>query len=284
MKIAVTYDNENVNQHFGHTEYFKIFEVEDGGVASDEVISTEGSGHEALADFLADRGVDVLLCGGMGQGAKDALDAAGIEVISGVQGNVNQALADYLMGNLVSSGVNCDHHHEDGHECGDECSCEGGCGGCGGGCGTPQIIFEGKNAGKAVSVHYVGTFNDGTQFDSSYDRDEPLQFFSGVGMMIPGFDKAVVDMEVGETVEIHLTPDEAYGEYDPSAVFTVNKAEMPGSENAEEGQMVYLQSPYGQPIPALVAAVDEETVTFDCNSQMAGKELNFKIELLSVSE
>ena len=115
------------------------------------------------------------------------------------------------------------------------------------GCGTPQIILEGKNAGKTVRVHYTGTFNDGTKFDSSYDRGEPLEFISGAGMMIKGFDKAVVDMEVGDVVDIHLMPEEAYGMANPDAVFSVQISELPGSEELEAGQQVYLQNAMGQP-------------------------------------
>ena len=94
-----------------------------------------------------------------------------------------------------------------------------GCGGCHGGCGTPEPIMEGKNVGKKCRTHYKGTFNDGTQFDSSYDRGEPLEFICGVGQMIRGFDQAVANMEVGESVEIHLMPEEAYGMPDPAAIF-----------------------------------------------------------------
>ncbi len=284
MKIAITYEDGNVFQHFGHTETFQLFEIEDGGIAGETLLDTAGTGHEALAGFLEDNGVDVLICGGMGDGAKMALDAAGIDVISGVTGDTHQAVAAYLRGELVSAGVNCDHHDHDHGECGDDCDCSGGCGGCGGGCGggAPRIIYEGPNAGKICSVNYIGTFNDGTQFDSSYDRGEPLQFVCGVGMMIPGFDKAVVDMEIGQVIDIHLTADEAYGEHDPQAVFTVPVSEMPGSEQLSAGDRVYLQGPGGQPLPALVAAKDDDNITFDLNSEMAGKELNFKIELVDV--
>lgn len=286
MKVAVTYENGQVFQHFGHTENFQIFEIEDGGVADSYILETGDAGHEALAGFLLENGVNVLLCGGMGDGAKNALDAADIEVISGVNGDTHQAIAAYLRGELVSAGVNCDHHHdhdhgEDGCDCGD--SCGGGCGGCGGGCGGGMtVIYEGPNAGKICSVHYTGTFNDGTKFDSSYDRAEPLQFVCGVGMMIPGFDKAVVNMEVGQVIDIHLSADEAYGDHDPAAVFTVAISEMPGSEDLQTGDRIYLQGPNGQPLPALVSAKDDENITFDLNSEMAGKELNFKIELLDV--
>ena len=125
---------------------------------------------------------------------------------------------------------------------------------------------------------------DGTQFDSSYDRGEPLEFVCGAGMMIPGFDAAVANMEVGETVQVHLMPSGAYGETDPNAVFTVETAQLPGSEGLSVGQQVYLQNAYGQPVPVKVAAKDDKTVTFDANHEMAGKELNFTIELVEVSE
>ena len=100
--------------------------------------------------------------------------------------------------------------------------------------------------------------------------------------MIRGYDAAVANMDVGETVEIHLMPSEAYGELDPNAVFTVEIANMPGAENVEVGQQVLLQNMYGQPVPVKVVAKDETTVTFDANHEMAGKELNFTIELVEV--
>ena len=83
MKIAVTFENGQVFQHFGHTEQFKLYEVEGGKIVSSEVIDTNGSGHEALADFLAQRGVGALVCGGIGDGAQAALSASGIEICSG---------------------------------------------------------------------------------------------------------------------------------------------------------------------------------------------------------
>ena len=202
MKIAVPYNNGEIFQHFGKSEEFKIYEVVDGQILSSTIISAEGAGHEALAGVLAQQDVALLICGGMGDGAKSALDAAGIQVISGVSGDVDQAIADFLAGELISEGVNCGHH----------------CGGCG---HEMQVIYEGENAGKSVEVHYIGTFDDGTKFDSSYDRGEPLAFIAGVGMMIPGFDKTVVDMTVGEKKTIHLEPQDAYGEHDPEAVIQV---------------------------------------------------------------
>ena len=286
MKIAVTYDNGNVFQHFGRTEQFKVYEVEDNKVVSSEVIGSGGTGHGALAGLLAGQDVDVLICGGIGGGAQAALAEAGVELCAGAEGNTDEAVEAYLRGELVYTGANCDHHHEEGNDCGghDEGhSCGGGCGSsCGGGCGSSRPAFEGKNVGKTCRAHYRGTFNDGTQFDSSYDRGEPLEFVCGAGQMILGFDKAVADMEVGQTVDVHLMPEEAYGMPDPAAVFTVEIAQLPGSEELEAGQQVYLSNQFGQPFPVKVTAKDETTITFDANHEMAGKELNFRIELVEV--
>ena len=285
MKIAVTYDSGNVFQHFGKTEFFKVYEVEDNKVVSSEVIGSNGVGHGALAGLLADQAVDVLICGGIGGGAQAALEEAGVELCAGAEGDTDQAVEAYLRGELISSGANCDHHHhEEGHSCGgheEGHSCGGGCGeSCGGGCGQPALT--GRNVGKTCRTHYRGTFNDGTQFDSSYDRGEPLEFICGAGQMIRGFDAAVADMEIGQVVDVHLMPEEAYGMPDPNAIFTLEIAQLPGSENLEAGQQVYLSNQYGQPFPVKVAAKDETTITFDANHEMAGKELNFRIELVEV--
>ena len=272
MKIAATYDNGKIFQHFGKTEFFKVYEVEDNKVISSEVISSNGTGHGALAGLLADQGISVLICGGIGGGAQTALAEAGVELCSGAQGDVDAAVDAYLKGELVSTGVNCDHHHhEDGHSCGN----------CGGGCGS-QPAITGPNVGKTCRTHYRGTFNDGTQFDSSYDRGEPLEFICGAGQMIKGFDAAVANMEVGQVVDVHLMPEEAYGMPDPSAIFTLEIEQLPGAEDLTVGQQVYLSNQYGQPFPVKVNAKDEKTITFDANHEMAGKELNFRIELVEV--
>lgn len=289
MKIAVTYDNGNVFQHFGKTESFKVYEVKGQKVVSSEVISSNGSGHGALAGLLAEQGVDVLICGGIGGGAQAALSEADIELCAGAQGNTDEAVEAYLKGELVSSGVNCDHHgeghscghHEEGHSCGgheEGGSCGSSCGGCGG----TQAAITGRNVGKTCRTHYRGTFNDGTQFDSSYDRGEPLEFVCGAGQMIKGFDAAVADMEVGEVKEIHLMPEEAYGMPNPEAIIKVEIAQLPGSEDLQIGQQVYLSNQYGQQFPVKVTEKDETMITFDANHEMAGKELNFKIELVEV--
>ena len=304
MKIAVTYDNGNVFQHFGRTEAFKVYEVEDGKVIDSQVMSAGGVGHEALAGLLADQSVDVLICGGIGGGAQAALAEAGVELCAGAQGDADQAVEAYLKGELVSTGANCDHHHhEEGHSCGQheeghscghheeeqsgqeqegEASCGDGCGkGCGGCSGCAPSI-TGRNVGKTCRAHYRGTFNDGTQFDSSYDRGEPLEFVCGAGQMIYGFDAAVADMEVGQIVDVHLMPEEAYGQPDPNAIFTLEIAQLPGSEGLNAGDKAYLTNQYGQPFLVTVTAKDETTITFDANHEMAGKELNFRIELVEV--
>ena len=280
-RIAVTYENGNVFQHFGKTESFKVYEVENEEVVNSEVIGSNGAGHGALAGLLAEQKIDVLICGGIGGGAMAALEECGIEVCAGTEGDTDAVVEAYLKGELESAGVTCNHHgeghscgdHEEGHSCGHD--------GCHGGCGAHSTL-EGRNVGKTVRAHYRGTFNDGTQFDSSYDRGEPLEFVCGAGMMIQGFDVAVADMEVGQIVDVHLMPEEAYGQPDPQAIFTVEIAQMPGSEGLNVGEQVYLSNAYGQPFPVKVTAKDDTTITFDANHEMAGKELNFRIELVEV--
>jgi len=281
MKIAVPFSNGEVFQHFGHTEIFKLYEIQDGQVASIDIVETNGSGHEALAGLLADLSVNVLVCGGIGDGAQTALTAAGIEICSGAKGDADNAVSAYLRGELQSASVNCDHHHdhEEGEGCGSHCG--GGCSGCGGGCHSAPTIV-GPNVGKLCKTHYRGTLNDGTVFDSSYDRGEPMEFICGVGMMIQGYDAAVANMEVGQSIDIRLTPDQAYGYPDPRAIFTVQISELPGSEELSVGEKVMLQTGSGQPLQVVVSARDEATITFDANHEMAGKDLNFHIELVEV--
>lgn len=278
MKIAVTFENGNIFQHFGRTEFFKVYDVENGEIISAEVIGSNGSGHSAQADLLAEHAVDMLICGGLGEEALSALEDAGILVFSGVQGDADEAVASFLRGELENAGATCDHESEEQSCCGGSCDCQGG--GCGGCCS--HSTMEGRNVGKTCRVHYRGTLNDGTQFDSSYDRGEPLEFVCGAGMMIRGFDAAVADMEVGQVLDIHLMPEEAYGLADPRAIFTVEIAQLPGSEDLTVGEGVYLYSSDGRPFPVKVTAKDDTTITFDANHELAGKELNFRVELVDV--
>lgn len=297
MKIAVSYEDGNIFQHFGHSKMFKIYEIDGQNIVDTKIIEAQGSGHSALATMLDDINVDALICGGIGNGAMDALVQIGIEVCSGVSGDADEAVAEYLNGSLESQGVNCDHHNNgEEHSCGhcgsdeEDCGCGScgdddghGCGGCSGCGGSYTPHFDGPNVGKTCKVHYKGTFNDGTQFDSSYDRGEPLEFVCGAGMMILGFDKAVAAMNVGDVIDVHLMPSEAYGEVEPEAFITVPVKELgSGVEELKVDDKVYLQNALGQPFVARVAALTDDEITFDANHEMAGKELNFKIELVEV--
>lgn len=133
MRIAVTYQDGEIFQHFGHTEQFKVYDVQEGKVVSSQVVDTNGSGHGALAGVLTALGVDVLICGGIGGGAQMALAAAGIRLFGGVSGNADAAVEAFAAGELnYNPNVRCSHHdhHGQGHTCGDH-----GCGGghhCGG--------------------------------------------------------------------------------------------------------------------------------------------------------
>lgn len=136
MKIAVPYEDGQVFQHFGHTGQMKIYDVEDGRITEEQVASTAGSGHGALAGFLSDRKVDVLICGGIGGGAQEALAMAGIKLYGGVTGGADDAVKAFLAGTLAyNPAVRCDHHDHHGQH-----GHDGGCGedkhGCSGnGCG-----------------------------------------------------------------------------------------------------------------------------------------------------
>ncbi len=119
MKVAVTYAEGQVFQHFGHCEQFKLYEVEGREVKSAQVVSAVGSGHGALAGFLQGHGVQVLICGGIGAGARTALAQAGIQLYPGVMGDADESVAALLAGSLqFDPNVMCSHHHEEGHTCG----------------------------------------------------------------------------------------------------------------------------------------------------------------------
>ncbi len=270
MKIAVSYDieSQNVFDHFGHAPAFKIYDVQDNKVVDSTVIETSGQGHNYMVNLMKENNVEVVVAGWMGGHAVVGLKENGILAFVGAEGNADLALATYLQGGYQPA----DENAECGHHGNDQAPQE------------PQILYEGKNAGKTVHAHYRGTLDDGTQFDSSYDRGEPLVFTSAIGQMIPGFDKAVVDMEVGQEVDIHLEPEEAYGQPNPDMVFTLEIAQLPGSENLEVGQKAMLQNQFGQPFQVLVTAKDDKNITLDANHDLAGKALNFHIELVKVED
>lgn len=120
MRIAVTYENGQIFQHFGHTSQFKIYQILDGKVVASTVVDTNGNGHGALAELLKSLEVDALICGGIGGGAQLALAERGIAILGGVQGDADSAIEALLSNTLeFSSEANCDHHgHEEGHSCG----------------------------------------------------------------------------------------------------------------------------------------------------------------------
>lgn len=144
MKIAVTYENGQIFGHFGHTEQFKIYEAEDGKILSSQVVDTNGTGHGALAGFLKEQGVETLICGNIGGGARNALAEAGIRLFPGAAGDADAQVESFLAGSLsYDPDAMCSHHGE-GHVCGghDHGEGHGGCGGHGhhgeghhGGCG-----------------------------------------------------------------------------------------------------------------------------------------------------
>lgn len=136
--------------------------------------------------------------------------------------------------------------------------------------------------GDKVKVHYKGILDDGTQFDSSYDRGEPLVFTLGAGEMIPGFEAAVEGMEAGEIKTVRLEPADAYGEYREEYVERVPAAAVVKAEDIPVGQRVVVSTKDGEVTDALVAKVEDDFIYFDHNHFLAGKPLTFTIELLGV--
>ena len=135
MRVAVTYENGQVFQHYGHTKQFKVFDFSDGDIVSSEIIDATGSGHGALAGFLSANKVDALICGGIGGGAKTALTEAGIKFYGGVKGSADKAASDFSKGSLLydpfascsDSHGHHHHHHDKDHDCNDHACGEHGC-------------------------------------------------------------------------------------------------------------------------------------------------------------
>ena len=138
------------------------------------------------------------------------------------------------------------------------------------------------NEGQTVSLHYIGTFDDGTKFDSSRDRGQPLTFQVGSGQVIPGFDTAVRSMTVGETQDVRIEAAEAYGETNPEAFQDVPRAIFDPEMELVVDATVYGQQPDGRQMMARIVEFNDETVRLDLNHPLAGKPLNFNIELLTV--
>lgn len=137
--------------------------------------------------------------------------------------------------------------------------------------------------GDSVKVHYVGTLNDGNEFDNSYKRGSTLDFKVGGGQMIKGFDNALIEMEVGEKKTVTLNPEDAYGNYNETAIIPVPKTQFPDDFKFKEGEMVTGTGEKGQMIRAFIKEVKDDMVMLDGNHPLAGKELNFEIELVEIS-
>ena len=137
-------------------------------------------------------------------------------------------------------------------------------------------------AGDSVKIHYTGTLDDGSQFDSSAGR-EPLAFELGSGQVIPGFDKAVDGMAVGESKSVNIPAEDAYGVHHPQMVQEVPKSALPDDLVPEEGMNLQAQGPDGQVLNLVVAEVREDSITVDGNHPLAGQALNFDIELVSIN-
>jgi len=139
-------------------------------------------------------------------------------------------------------------------------------------------------AGQKVVAHYRGTLDDGTEFDNSYDRGEPIDFVVGVGQMIPGFDDAVLSMEPGERKTVRIPAAEAYGEYSDEALQTVPLDLIPNSEMLPLGEYIFMPMEDGGMMRCKVLRIESGNVTFDFNHELAGMDLTFEIELISVTD
>ena len=134
--------------------------------------------------------------------------------------------------------------------------------------------------GNTIKVDYTGSFEDGEVFDASEKHGQPLEFKVGEGMVVPGFDNAVLGMDVGEEKTVTLKPEEAYGEPHPNAVQVVPKDKFPAE--AKEGMMIGVPLPNGQQVLAKITKITDSEVTIDMNHPMAGKTLVFKIKIVSI--
>ena len=141
-----------------------------------------------------------------------------------------------------------------------------------------------SNEGKKVKVHYTGTLEDGSKFDSSVDRGEPIEFTCMAGQMIPGFDSAVKDMAQGDTKNVHIPAAEAYEKRTEERVIEVERAKIPADIKLAVGDVMSLERPDGQTYPARLVELDEERAVFDLNHDAIAKALNFEITLLDVRD
>jgi peptidylprolyl isomerase len=142
-------------------------------------------------------------------------------------------------------------------------------------------LSKAKN-GDTVKVHYTGKLNDGSVFDSSENR-EPLEFQLGSGQLIPGFEKAVTGMTVGDSTTVTIPAKEAYGEVNEELILNVEKDRLPADIQPEIGMQLQVQQPNGEPVPVVISDVTDDLVILDANHPLAGKELIFDIEVVDIA-
>lgn len=136
-------------------------------------------------------------------------------------------------------------------------------------------------AGDTVAMHYTGTLADGSEFDTSRGR-EPMEFKLGSGQIIPGLDRGMTGMAVGETRTVTVAPEDGYGAHDPDRVQAVPRAQIPADIPTDPGTMLQMQTPEGQTLPVTVVKADADSVTLDANHPLAGQVLNFDVELVEI--
>lgn len=147
-------------------------------------------------------------------------------------------------------------------------------------CSSSAVIAK---EGDTVKVLYVGTFDDGTVFQSSEDFDnEPLQFTIGSGQVLPGFEQTVIGMSLNETRNVHIEMEDAYGPYNEELIITLNRSEIGESNDSKVGDIIVLTDVYGQQHESIVINVSEESVTVDANHPLAGENLNFEITMVEI--
>ena len=140
------------------------------------------------------------------------------------------------------------------------------------------------NTSRTLSIHYVGTLEDGTVFDSSRERGEPMTVTTGAGQLIAGFDNALTTMEEGETKTFTLEPEDAYGHHDPTRTADLDRTMFPEDFEFETGMQIPLTGPGGMPVLSTLLETNDDTVTVDVNHPMAGKTLTFEVEVLNVED
>jgi FKBP-type peptidyl-prolyl cis-trans isomerase 2 len=148
---------------------------------------------------------------------------------------------------------------------------------------TPKKNDSGIKSGDKVKVHYTGSFDDGTVFDSSEKHGQPLEFEVGAGQIIPGFEKGIIGMKQGEEKIIHLEPCDAYGDINPQLVKKVPRSQLPPEQEPKPGMVLIISLPNGMQVPTRLTEVGKDEVTLDLNHPLAGKCLNFKIKIVGIN-